>query len=178
MRSPRLPTLGHARRGNRRRPDVAIEVEEEARRRYLEFVDQMVLHHTEEAAAFFRKMAELERHHAERLRRRGAARVDNEPSPPPGIFQLVDVEAPEYERVRAFMTVQRAVEVALEAERKAYRFYDEAARQADDEELRTLFENLRVEEERHQRLVDQFRTTLPAEDEADPDNHVDDPRAL
>ena len=47
--------------------DLAILVEEEAQERYLEFVDQMEQHHTQEAARFFASMAKNEQKHGEEL---------------------------------------------------------------------------------------------------------------
>ena len=158
--------------------DLAVEVEEEARQRYLEFVDQMTLHHTEEAAEFFRRMAELEANHAERLRKVRTARFGSPPVAADPPLPVVEVEAPEYEQVRAFMSVHDALDVALEAEEKAYRFYDDALGRVDDEDVRTLFEALRSQEERHQQLIESFRESLPEERDVDPDDYVDEPRAL
>jgi rubrerythrin len=157
--------------------DLAIFVEEEARQRYLEFVDQMRRHHTGEAAEFFSTMAGSERSHAERLQRRraklfGDAEVTADRS------LVADVEAPDYHEVRAFMTVHRALEVALESEERAYRFYDGALGQVADEDLRALFEDLRAQELRHQRLIEEFRSRLPDPDDSDPNDYVDEPRAL
>ena len=54
--------------------DLAILIEEEARERYEEFADQMELHHTPEAAHFFRFMAgNEEKHRAELAARRARA---------------------------------------------------------------------------------------------------------
>ena len=158
--------------------DLAVSVEEEARERYLELADQMAIHHTEEAAAFFRRMAELESHHAERLRRRRQTLPETESAPADAVPEPVEVEAPEYFKVRAFMTVHDAVEAAVEAEKKAYRFYDDALEQVEDEELRSLFGDLRAQEERHRKLIEQFAETLPEEDRSDPTDYVDEPRAL
>ena len=158
--------------------DLAVEVEEEARQRCLEFVDQMTLHHTEEAAEFFRRMAELEANHAERLRKVRTARFGSPPVAADPPLPVVEVEAPEYEQVRAFMSVHDALDVALEAEEKAYRFYDDALGRVDDEDVRTLFEALRSQEERHQQLIESFRESLPEERDVDPDDYVDEPRAL
>ena len=54
--------------------DLAILIEDEARERYEEFVDQLELHHTAEAAAFFRQMAANETKHGAELSERGKAR--------------------------------------------------------------------------------------------------------
>jgi len=158
--------------------DLAIEIEEETRQRYLEFVDQMTLHHTEEAAEFFRRMAELEANHAERLRKIRTARFGSPPLVVDPPLPVVEVEAPGYEQVRAFMSVHDALDVALRSEQKAYRFYDDALEVVEDEDLRTIFEALRLQEERHQQLIEGFRKTLPEERDVDPDDYVDEPRAL
>jgi rubrerythrin len=157
--------------------DLAVAIEEEARERYLEFVDQMSRHHTPEAAQFFDRIASSELTHAERIRKRrhaifGQSEVTVDRS------LVYDVEAPEYHQVRAFMTVHRALEVALESERKAFRFYDRALETVDDAEVRRLFEDLREQEVLHQQLILEFRERLPDEDDADPDDYVDEPQPM
>jgi len=157
--------------------DLAVAIEEEARERYLEFVDQMTRHHTPEAAEFFDRIANSELTHAERIRQRrralfGDAEVTVDRSP------VYEVEAPEYDQVRAFMTVHRALEVALESERKAFRFYERALDVVNDAEVRELFEDLKEQEVLHQQLILEFRERLPEEDHADPDDYVDEPQPM
>src|SRR5574340_1248193 len=53
--------------------DLAILIEEEAQGRYQEFTRQMELHHTPEAASFFRHMADNESWHGTQLSQRRAA---------------------------------------------------------------------------------------------------------
>lgn len=160
--------------------DLAIAAEEEAQQRYQEFTDQMVLHHTEEAASFFRRMAEFEEQHVERLRSHRLAQFGPAPGTSPPQSPVIEVEAPEYSEVRAFMTLHQAADVALEAERKAYRFYDDLIERVSpaDPDLENLFENLRDQERRHEQLIVDYQRTLPAEDSADPEDYVDEPRAL
>jgi len=158
--------------------DLAILVEEEAQERYEEFVRQMELHHTPQAAEFFRFMAENEAKHGRELssRRRqlfgdAAAEVDRS--------MLFDVEAPGYDEARAFMSRKEALELALEAENKAWDFFDRALPRVMDEEVRALFEELRDEEVEHQQLVKAEMSKLdPEAREVDPDDYVDPPRAL
>ena len=153
--------------------DLAIAIEEDARERYLEFADQMEKHHTPEAALFFRKMADIEKGHAERLRGRRKAEVgDAEATVDPNL--AMDVEAPDYDQARAFMTARRALEVAYESEVKAYRFYDGALTAASGEELRSLYEDLRQQESRHQEMIQEFMSRLPEEADVDPDDYVDE----
>jgi hypothetical protein len=90
---------------------------------------------------------------------------------------IVDVEAPEYGEVRAFMGVHDALDVAIEAEVKAYEFYDGALGSVEDEDVRSLFEFLREQEVRHQEMIREFKSRVPEDSGADPDDYVDEPRA-
>ena len=84
--------------------DLAVLVEEEARERYEEFADQMETHHTKEAAAFFRFMVENERKHGADLAERRKALFGDSPRTVSRL-QFFDVEAPDYDEARAFMSV-------------------------------------------------------------------------
>ena len=156
--------------------DLAIAVEEEARERYLEFADQLAKHHTGEAADFFKKMAGIERTHAERLsERRRAMFGDTKPTADRSL--IVDVEAPEYGEIRAFMKVHDALDVAFQSEVKAYDFYDGALASVEDEDVRSLFEFLREQEVRHQEMIRDFKARVPKDPDVDPDAYVDEPHA-
>jgi rubrerythrin len=171
------PDIDLARLSLRDTLDLAIFVEEEARQRYLELVEQIGSHHTREAADFFTEMAASEVTHAERLRtRRRAIFGDSEVNVDRSL--AFEIEGPEYHQVRAFMTVHEALEVALESERKAYRFYDRALQQVEDADVRLLFEDLREQEVQHQQQILAFKDRLPAEDGADPDDYVDEPQPM
>lgn len=157
--------------------DLAILIEDEARDRYEEFAHQMEIHHTEEAASFFRFMAVNEARHGSELRERRLRLFGDEPTtvdPDSGY----EVEAPEYQEARAFMSVREAMEVALAAERKAWAFFDAALREISDPEVRQLFEELREEEVEHQEMVLEQLGKLPEAPEADPEDYVDPPRQL
>lgn len=132
--------------------DLAVLIEEEAAERYEEFTDQMVKHDSEEAAAFFRVMRENERRHMEQLL---ARRIEYFGSQPREVTRemLFDIEAPEYDEVRAFMPARAALETALRAEEKAHAFFVSALRTAMNPDVRALFEALRAEEVTHQELV-------------------------
>ena len=154
--------------------DLAILVEEEAHERYLEFVDQMEQHHTPEAAAFFRAMAGNEAKHGEELRARRESLFGDAPRRVERSM-LWDVEAPEYDEPRAFMSARQAMGVALRAEIKAYEFFVKALPHVSDPEVRALFEELRDEEVVHQTLVREALRGLPRGPEPDPDDYSDDP---
>jgi rubrerythrin len=156
--------------------DLAIAVEEEARGRYLEFADQLGAHHTEDVADFFTKMAGIERTHAERLGERRRA-LFGDAAATADLSLVVDVEAPEYGEVRAFMGVHAALDVAIEAEVKAYDFYDGSLGSVEDEDVRSLFEFLREQEVRHQEMIREFKSRVPEDSGADPEDYVDEPRA-
>jgi rubrerythrin len=156
--------------------DLAILIEEEARERYIEFVDQMVLHHTQEAADFFRAMAGNEARHEAELNARRISLFRDEPR---RIKQsmLSEVEAPDYDQTRAFMSVRQAMEVALRSEIKAHEFFLEALPNITDPEVQALFEELRDEEIVHQSLVRRELEKPPPDLEIDPNAFVDEPTA-
>ena len=156
--------------------DLAILIEEEAMERYEEFADQMELHHTPEAAEFFRAMVGYETKHRDelRLRRQSLFPAENSQMDP---SMLWDVEAPEYDMARAFMSARQAMEVALECEIKAHDYFEKALATVSDREVRLLFEELREEEVEHQRLVRKQMEKLPPDSGASPDDYADEPTA-
>jgi rubrerythrin len=157
--------------------DLAILVEEEAQERYLEFVTQMQQHHTPQAAEFFQAMAANEEKHGEELRKRRQALFGDAP-PRVSRAMLWDVEAPEYDETRAFMSARQAMGVALRAETKAQEFFVKALPHITDDEVRRLFEELRDEEVVHQTLVREALRNLPPEPEPDPEDYEDEPVGL
>src|SRR5664279_6170781 len=105
--------------------DLAILIEQEAMERYEELAAVMREHRTEEAASFFHFMAKAEAKHGadlltERVKSFGKAprRVDR------SLFW--DVAAPGYETVHDFLTLGAALKVAMDAEVKAYDYFDRA----------------------------------------------------
>jgi rubrerythrin len=155
--------------------DVAILIEEEAQERYLEFVDQMQQHHTPEAAEFFASMARNEQKHGEELRARRHALFGNAPARVTRAA-LWDVEAPDYDEARAFMSPRQAMEAALRSETKAHRFFVDALPGIGDPEVKRLFQELRDEELLHQSLVQEAMRNLP-EGGANPADYEDEPVA-
>jgi rubrerythrin len=156
--------------------DLAILIEEEAMERYEEFVDQLELHHTPEAAEFFRQMVGNEAKHGAALAERRKARFGGALSNVTREM-LWDVEAPEYHQVTAFMTVRQALEVALEAETKAHDFFAKAVGHLTDPEIKNLFLELQGEEVKHQGMVKQILAKLPADSALTPDVNADPPVA-
>jgi rubrerythrin len=156
--------------------DLAILVEEEAQERYLEFVDQMEKHHTPEAARFFATMARNEQKHGEDLRARRRALCGDAPGRMKRSM-LWEVEAPDYDQSRAFMSARQAMEVALVSEKKAHEFFVRAIPHLADPDVKRLFQELRDEEVLHQSLVREAMRGLPPSDEPEGGDYEDEPVA-
>jgi erythrin-vacuolar iron transport family protein len=156
--------------------DLAVLVEEEARDRYDELAEQMTQFHTPAAGEFFSKMVRVEELHRVHLLKKRQAAFGDAPVTVRRA-QLFDVEAPEYDQARAFMTIRQALGTAMAAEAKAQAFYAQAAKQARDEGIRALFAELAEEEVGHQKLVqEQLDRTAP--DDPVKGDVSDDPVAL
>lgn len=160
----------------RRALDLAIAIEEEARDRYRELAEQLTVHHTPEAAGFFARMARIEELHRSQLAARRQALFPGEP-PETMRAQIFDVEAPDYDQARAFMSVREALLAALSSEEKAHAFFVAALPRLRNAEVRALFAELRDEEVEHQRLVQAEMDKLPAEPGGSADAYGDDPVA-
>jgi len=154
------PEIDYASLDMRDALDLATLIEEEARERYEEFVLQMASTENAEAGAFFRTMAENEAKHGRAVAERRLARFGATPRRV-SRSMLWEEEAPAYETVRAFMSPRQAMEVALEAERKAEAFFTGALAHVTDAGVRELFEELRREEITHQELVTRELAKLP-----------------
>lgn len=154
--------------------DLAILVEEEAEERYHELEHQMTIHRTEEAAAFFKFMATNEKKHGEELAGRRKKLFGDAPRTVKRTM-IFDVEAPDYDEARAFMSPRAALNVAMHSEEKAYAFFDAALPTLKDAEVKALFEELRAEEIHHQDLIKKELAKLPEGDGIPLDAFVDDP---
>jgi rubrerythrin len=156
--------------------DLAIAIEEEAKERYDEFAEQLEAHHTPEVAKFFRFMSDNEVKHAEVLAAQRTDLFGNQPSTADTAV-LYDIEAPDYDGARAFMSINDALEVALNAEIKAYEFYHDALPSVKNAKVNALFVQLREEEARHQAMIKEIMAKVPDMDAFDPDDFADDPTA-
>ncbi len=142
--------------------DLATLIEEEARDRYEELAEQMLVHHNPLAQGFFRKMAVVEEKHRSQLSRRrqqlfgdGPGRVSR--------AMIFDVEAPDYDEVRFGMSPREAFEAAMRSEVKAHDFFAAALPRVKNAEVKALFEELRNEEIEHQHWVQTELDRLPAD---------------
>src|SRR5512137_2008596 len=156
--------------------DLAIINEEETKDRYEEFVDQMVKHHTPDAEDFFRTMVVNESKHEAELTSRRNSLFEGEPRQVKRSM-IWDVEAPDYDDARAFMSARQSMAVALQCEIKAHDFFAAALPHIQDAEVRVLFEELRNEELLHQEMVKKQIEKLPPDPGIDPEAFVDEPTA-
>jgi rubrerythrin len=117
-------------------------------------------------------MAGNEARHREELARRRAER-----DAPRRVTRsmLWDVEAPDYDEARAFMSARAALETALRSEKKAHAFFVAALLRITDGEVHTLFDELRREELEHQSAIRRQLAALPPEPGLPADDFSDDP---
>ena len=154
--------------------DLAVLIEEEACERYGEFADQMEMHDTKDAARFFRFMVENEEKHRSDLAERRRELFADEPSSVTRSM-IFDVEAPDYDEARAFMTLRAALHAALRSEEKAHAFFVAALPRITDPGVRALFEELCAEEIEHERLVRAEIAKAPPDPELATEEFADEP---
>jgi rubrerythrin len=154
--------------------DLAILIEEEAQERYEEFAANLEVHHTPDAARFFTTMAGNEARHGSDLLTRRRALFGDAPTHV-SRDMLWDVEAPDFDQSRMFMTTRQAMKVALACEVKAYDYFDAALGHVQDADVRTLFEELRGEEAEHKALVKAIMAKVPEDNAADAAFEPDEP---
>ncbi len=128
----------------------SVELESEARERYLELREAMQTHGNAEVAEFFGRMAEESKLHLEEVAEiaEGMALPDLKAWE----FDWPDEEPPEtasYEAVHYRMTLREAMLLALDNERAAEKFYASFAESSDDGETRKLAARFAAEEASH-----------------------------
>lgn len=154
--------------------DLAILIEEEALQRYKLFTKQIgQTAGGHDAGAFFASMVENEAKHgtellAKRMKLFGKAPMKM------SLNDLFDVEAPDIGEARRGMSTIQAFEVGLEAERKAYEFYDSALPGITNPEVKALFMELRDEEAEHVEMLSKQMARLPASASVETENDPDD----
>lgn len=140
----------------------AIAIEREAAERYAELAQRMDDLGNADVAALFRTLAVFEAEHLDTLEARtnGVA----VPQIAPGEYAWLDAGAPETvarELVYRLLTPRQALEIALEAERRAQRFFDEVKVAAGDPALRALAQEMAAEERGHIAMVEQVMVRTP-----------------
>lgn len=128
----------------------SVELESEARERYLELAQAMAEHHNTEVAEFFARMAEESRLHLAEVSE--LAEGMSLPEHKPWEFDWPEAESPEtasYEAVHYRMSLRQAMLLALENERAAEKYYGSFAESSPDEETRKLAARFAAEEASH-----------------------------
>jgi rubrerythrin len=140
----------------------AIAIEREAAERYAELAQRMEDLGNGEVAALFRTLAVFEAEHLDTLEARTAGVAV--PEIAPGEYAWLDAGAPETvarELVYRTLTPRQALEIALQAEHRAQRFFDEVKAAASDPALRALAQEMAAEERGHIAMVEQVIARTP-----------------
>ena len=140
--------------------DLAKLIEMEACHRYQMFATQLGRTGGFDAGAFFASMAENEAKHGQELEARRKELFGDTPSKLT-LDDLYDVEAPDMGAPRRGMSTVDAFKVGLEAEQKAYDFYDLALPGLTDPDVIELFTELRDEEAEHVEMLNEAMKKLP-----------------
>jgi len=133
----------------------AIAIESEAARRYAELAQAMAARGNHAVAALFSILAAHEGHHLEELQRRAVGMalpaLDAD-------YTWGDGDAPETVRLDAHapVTPERALALALEAEKRAHAFFENAMRVCRDAETRQLAREMAAEEAEHVALIERM----------------------
>ena len=140
--------------------DLAKLIEMEACHRYQMFATQLGRTGGFDAGAFFASMAENEAKHGQELEARRKELFGDTPSKLT-LDDLYDVEAPDMGAPHRGMSTVDAFKVGLEAEQKAYDFYDLALPGITDADVIELFTELRDEEAEHVEMLNEAMKKLP-----------------
>ena len=153
--------------------DLAKLIEMEACHRYQMFASQLGRTGGYDAGAFFAGMAENEAKHGQELEARRKTLFGDAPARLT-LDDLYDVVAPEMGAPHRGMSTVQAFEIGLEAEQKAYDFYDMALPGITDADVRELFTELRDEEAEHVEMLREAMAKLPATASSEVEFDVDE----
>jgi rubrerythrin len=142
------------------------------------FADTMEEHNNREVAELFRKLARIEQLHADQLLEEQKRLGGRAPVIPPAGLQCDGGEGPETAApgdLHYRMQPYHALQIALDCEKRAHRFFTGFASDATDAKVRKAAREMAGEEAEHVRLIEDWlkRTPLPDKDwEHDPDPPV------
>lgn len=162
--------------------DLAIIIELEARDRYLEFYNQLGTTFEGDAGSFFLQMSKNEQKHADELQMQKYEMFGNKniEFTIEDVYDFQEVEAPEYDKARSFMSPMKALLVAKESEIKAYNFFENALKYVADDRAKGLFTELMNEETQHRVLIEEMISKLEdkGEDPVVDNDEIDEPNGL
>ena len=158
---------------------LALAMENEAAARYAEFADAMEMHNNLEVAALFRKMADIEGRHAAQIMAEMGWTAP--PALPAGRPTWEGFEAPEtapIDEVHYLMQPWHALQLALQNEERAERFFGRLARAATVATVKKAARELEAEEREHVELVKAWLAKVPKPDtdwanDPDPPSYTD-----
>jgi rubrerythrin len=140
----------------------ACKLEEDAANRFSDLAESMKTYGNNEIAEFFGKMARFSRLHLEEARKRSGFR--DIPTLTDEEFQWPDDESPEaasMEGSHYLMTVEYALELALDSERRGLAFYAGIAKDSADPEVRMMAEEFAAEEAEHVAELERWQARGP-----------------
>ncbi len=140
----------------------ACALEESAATRFADLSEAMKTYGNTDVADFFGKMAEFSRLHLADARKRSGFRTL--PDLAPEDFQWPDGESPEaasMEGSHYMMTVEYALELALDSEKRGHAFYADVAATTTDPEVRMMAEEFAAEEAEHVEELERWTARFP-----------------
>lgn len=139
----------------------AYAMELEAQERYAQFAEQLDTHNNREVAALFRKLAHIESLHARRILEQ--MRWPSMPALPPA-FAWETPEAPEtapLDALHYLMQPGHALEIALECELQAQKYYEDICAGDVPPEVRAAATEMAAEEREHVQLIREWLARVP-----------------
>ena len=139
----------------------SVALEEESAERHDELADMMDVHHNDEVAKTFRKLAHYSRLHAAEIREHSTAY--ELPKIAPWEFEWDDMEAPEtgdIADVNYLMSAAQALKIAMGNEQRAHDFYREISQHGPAEDVRALAAEFAEEELEHLELLEEWQTKI------------------
>jgi rubrerythrin len=139
----------------------AVALEQEAADRYDELADAMEVHHNEEVADLFRKLAKYSRLHLAEVK--DSAKGIALPDLKAWEYKWSTGESPEaapMERTHYMMTPYHCVFLALHNERRGHQYYAEVAHSSPDAEVRKLAQKFAEEEAEHVVMLEKWLATM------------------
>jgi rubrerythrin len=154
--------------------DLAVLVEKEAEERYLVFADELGQRYPGDASAFFTMMARNEQRHGNEITEGRRLLFGDTASRVTKSMIKKDIEAPYTGKAIRYMSPREALEVAMESEIKAYKFYDSILQVIQDTKVREMIKSLRDEEAEHQALLNAQKERYHDTTEPDFDPEIDE----
>jgi rubrerythrin len=156
----------------------ALVIELEAVQSYKDLAAQMEQCGNKEVADLFQKMAVLEAEHAQKIREK-SGEIEL-PDLAPWEYRWAGVESPEttdLAGIHYLMTPHQALELALENEKSAKEFFEDAAKGATDARVRELATEFAEDEQQHVAWMEDWLANY-SEADAGWDDDPDPPAAV